>query len=312
VMPNMYGIRNLNWATNYVVKPDSLQKLTGFQFLTALDARTRRALLTETQPPLGSVDGPYTSAEGSAVNMSAAASLDPNGSIVSYQWTFGDGGTATGSSVSHTYANNGSYNVQMIVTDNDGLVDTVATTTTVSNVTPVVQPFSGASLIAGETYSASGTFTDPGTDSWSGTVDYGDGSGSQSLALSGKTFSLSHTYSAGGSFTATVGVFDGDATGSLGETVTVISTGDALASLTNTVNSLVSSGGLSSGNGNALTSKLDAATKQLAAGKNSAAIIQLQSFMSQVDSLVAAGRLDAAQGAALKALASRLIAVASA
>jgi DNA/RNA endonuclease G, NUC1 len=91
VMPNTFGIRNEDWATKYVVTPDSVQKLTGFQFLTALDARTRRALLTETQPPLGSVDGPYTSAEGSSVNMSASGSIDPNGSIVSYQWSFGDG-----------------------------------------------------------------------------------------------------------------------------------------------------------------------------------------------------------------------------
>ncbi|MGH9421713.1 MAG: PKD domain-containing protein, partial [Thermoanaerobaculia bacterium] len=310
VMPNMPGVRNADWATQYVVTPDSVQKLTGFQFFTSLDARTRRALLTETQPPLGSVDGPYTSAEGSAVNMSAAGSLDPNGSIVSYQWSFGDGGTATGSSVSHTYTNNGTYNVNMIVTDNDGLVDTVATTASVSNVAPVVQPFSGANLLPGETYSANGTFTDPGSDNWSGTINYGDGSGSQSLALSGKTFTLSHTYTAPGTFTATVGVFDGDATGSLGETVTVISAADGLTNLSNMVDSLITSGGLSSGNGNALSSKLDAAAKQLGANNN-AAVNQLQAFINQVNALIGAGRLDPAQGAALKALATRLIATAS-
>jgi hypothetical protein len=199
----------------------------------------------------------------------------------------------------------------MIVTDNDGLVDTVATTASVSNVAPVVQAFSGATLLPGETYTANGTFTDPGSDVWSGTVDYGDGSGAQALALTGKTFSLSHTYMLAGSFTATVAVSDGDATGSLGEPVTVISASTGLSNLYSSVNSIISSGALTGGNANALTSKLDAATKQLAAGKISAVIDQLQSFIGQVDSLVAAGRLDATQGAALKTLAQRLIATLS-
>ena len=51
---------------------------------------------------------------------------------------------------------------------------------------------------------------DPGTDTWTATVDYGDGSGSQALPLTGKTFELSHVYADNGSYTVTVTVNDDD------------------------------------------------------------------------------------------------------
>ena len=52
--------------------------------------------------------------------------------------------------------------------------------------------------------SSSGSFTDPGADTWTATVDYGDGSGVQALTLTDKTFNLSHTYADNGSYTVTV------------------------------------------------------------------------------------------------------------
>ena len=50
-------------------------------------------------------------------------------------------------------------------------------TATVANVAPIVGAFAGATLLPGETYTASGSFTDPGADPWTATVDYGDGTG---------------------------------------------------------------------------------------------------------------------------------------
>ena len=51
----------------------------------------------------------------------ASASIDPDGTIGSYEWYFGDGTTASGAIVSHTYANAGTYNMALDVRDNLGL-----------------------------------------------------------------------------------------------------------------------------------------------------------------------------------------------
>jgi hypothetical protein len=52
-----------------------------------------------------------------------------------------------------------------------------------------------ATAVQGLPFASAGSFTDEGaTGSWSGTVDYGDGSGLQPLPLTGKTFGLHHAY----------------------------------------------------------------------------------------------------------------------
>lgn len=171
--------------------------------------------------PVASLDGPFVSDEGSSVAMSGATSVDDDGTIVSYEWTLGDGATATGSVVSHAYSQDGSYTVALKVTDNDGLIHTTSTTITVMNVAPGIAAFPGGQQLRGETYSAAGSFTDPGDDSWIATVNYGDGTGTNALALSGKSFSLSHTYSTLGTFTVTVTVSDGGQASSRIQTVAV-------------------------------------------------------------------------------------------
>ena len=47
----------------------------------------------------------------------ASSSFDLDGSIVSYEWDFGDGSVATGETASHTYDLTGAYEVTLIVTD---------------------------------------------------------------------------------------------------------------------------------------------------------------------------------------------------
>jgi PKD repeat protein len=50
----------------------------------------------------------------------ASTSSDPDGTIVRYDWTFGDGTIGTGKSVSHAYTRHGLYTVKLTVTDNRG------------------------------------------------------------------------------------------------------------------------------------------------------------------------------------------------
>lgn len=51
------------------------------------------------------------------VSFDASSSSDPDGNLVSYEWTFGDGGTATGVRVAHTYAGAGIFEVELTVRD---------------------------------------------------------------------------------------------------------------------------------------------------------------------------------------------------
>ncbi|MCL2915564.1 PKD domain-containing protein [Shewanella corallii] len=57
-----------------------------------------------------------------------STSVDSDGEIVSFQWDLGDGNTAEGESVEHTYSSPGEYQVSLTVTDDGGLTNTVMET----------------------------------------------------------------------------------------------------------------------------------------------------------------------------------------
>jgi serine protease len=61
------------------------------------------------------------------------ASTDTGGTISSYSWTFGDGGTSTAANPSHTYAAAGTYNVTETVKDNTGATNSKTASVTVSS-----------------------------------------------------------------------------------------------------------------------------------------------------------------------------------
>jgi len=70
------------------------------------------------------------------VTVSGEDSYAPkDGSIMSYSWSFEDGGTATGVMVTHSFAGNGTYNITLTVTDN-----LAATNSTVKSVTVSTSP----------------------------------------------------------------------------------------------------------------------------------------------------------------------------
>ena len=79
------------------------------------------------------------------VNVNGAGSSDPDGSVVSYAWTFGNGQTATGALASTTYATSGSYVIRLTVTDNRGTAR--STTTTVVAGTTNVRPIAVISAL---------------------------------------------------------------------------------------------------------------------------------------------------------------------
>jgi chitodextrinase len=55
-----------------------------------------------------------------AVSFDASGASDPDGTVVSYSWDFGDFTTGSGVTATHTFANAGTYTVTLTVTDNSG------------------------------------------------------------------------------------------------------------------------------------------------------------------------------------------------
>lgn len=82
---------------------------------------------------------PASPDEGESVSFDASGSSDDVG-VVSYQWEFGDGSTATGPTPAHTYGDPGQYTVTLTVTDDAGNSDTDATTVDVTDSAPSALP----------------------------------------------------------------------------------------------------------------------------------------------------------------------------
>ena len=60
-------------------------------------------------------------------------STDPDGSIASWNWDFGDGVTSTEQNPTHTYETSGTYTVTLTVTDDQGATDSVSKDVTVTS-----------------------------------------------------------------------------------------------------------------------------------------------------------------------------------
>ena len=68
-----------------------------------------------------------------ACSFDGSGSTDSDGNIVSYAWNFGDTATGSGQTTSHTYSAEGTYAVQLTVTDNDGLTHSTPQQVTVTD-----------------------------------------------------------------------------------------------------------------------------------------------------------------------------------
>lgn len=84
------------------------------------------------QGPTARANGPYAGVAGAPIAFSSAGSIDPDGTIVSYAWDFGDGGTSGAPSPAHAYAAPGTYTARLTVTDNGGRIASDAAVVVVS------------------------------------------------------------------------------------------------------------------------------------------------------------------------------------
>jgi len=155
--------------------------------------------------PQCNAGGPYTGHVNQVVAFDGSGSSDPGGSITSYAWTFGDGGTGSGPTPSHTYTAAGNYTATLTVTDNCGATSTCEASVTITlpdNQPPVCDaggPYAGP---ANSPIQFDGT----GSSDPDGTItlyewDFGDGA-------TGSGPTPTHSYTANGLYTVTLCVTD--------------------------------------------------------------------------------------------------------
>ena len=175
----------------------------------------------DNQPPTAAISADITSGDAPLmVNLSGAGSSDPDGSVTSYEWDFGDGAAGSGTQVQHTYTDPGTFTVYLKVTDDDSATGTdslkiIVSEGAVVNTPPVVViKVTSASGFAPLTVEldGSGSYDPDGTVtfySW----DLGDGNVSSDAVTS-------HIYNVPGNFTAVLTVTDdGGATDAASVTV---------------------------------------------------------------------------------------------
>ena len=154
--------------------------------------------------PTVSLNDPSTGTVGTALSFTASATdVSPADQAAgfTYSWTFGDGGTATGASPSHTFASAGTYTVTAKATDNYGKTGTATGTIAVSGGL-TVNAGSPLTVNAGSSVTFSQATESGGTAPFTYTWTFGDGT-QQTGSLN-----PSHTYANPGSDTATVTVTD--------------------------------------------------------------------------------------------------------
>ncbi len=82
------------------------------------------------QPPTARFSyDPAHPTNGSIVSFDAGSSSDSDGDLLLYNWTFGDGGSASGQRVTHSYVESGIYTATLIVTDSGANPDRLTGTT---------------------------------------------------------------------------------------------------------------------------------------------------------------------------------------
>lgn len=109
------------------------QALSAAILLTGLLVVVTGCITTNPPPVASFTRSPSYGDSPLAVYFDATASYDPDGMIVTYEWSFGDGATGEGITTTHIYETPGSYEAGLTVSDESGTRDSTIRMITVSD-----------------------------------------------------------------------------------------------------------------------------------------------------------------------------------
>ncbi|MCK4971017.1 MAG: PKD domain-containing protein, partial [Thermoplasmata archaeon] len=141
---------------------------------------------------------------GDSLDLDGSGSSDPDGSVDTYTWIFGDGSVAYGRQLSHVYGDDGIYMVVLTVTDDLGGTDSTSVFIQVENRPPMpaIEGPDTALTLTDVEFTAEGTLDPDGRIEgyfW----DFGDGNGDNG-------WNVSHEYMTSGIYTVRLTVLDDD------------------------------------------------------------------------------------------------------
>jgi PKD repeat protein len=167
-------------------------------------------------PTIETLTIPTTIAEGQNIQLSALAKDGGTSDNLTYTWNLGDGSNPiTGQNIAHTYTDNGTYNVNLTVTDKDGGTTNQTTQIKVDNVAPTASiTIPNTTLNQGESLNLGVNYSDPGTkDTHIITWNFDDGSNPLTLTPSSSATQPNiqpHTFTKAGNNNVTVTITDND------------------------------------------------------------------------------------------------------
>lgn len=115
------NIANVQTGTYYVMIK-AYSSYSGVSLIASYDTTTNPG---NTSPIAVIANGPFNGVTGSPIAFSSSGSNDPDGSIVSYSWSFGDSQSSSLANPNHTYTAPGTYTVTLTVTDDQNATHSV-------------------------------------------------------------------------------------------------------------------------------------------------------------------------------------------
>lgn len=125
-------------------------------------------------------------------------------------WTYGDGGSGTGSPATHNYTSIGTYSIKLVITDANGCVDSAVLGSV--HIDTIHASFTGPDTVC---VSQAVSFTNTSTTHTSRTWNYGDGGSSGGITGA-------HTYSLPGTYTVTLNISNPPCSATATRTIVVL------------------------------------------------------------------------------------------